>query len=143
MVQLFDYVKILFTGKEQEWNDLKNTDKSRNFFMSNRFLSIKYPVQVSLLSHIKISPPAVADYWHLTLKKLYKTVPTWIYAKVKKGDKEKKQQYPSEEMIKWFCSKEEMSRNEFDTHVKFFRDEFLDEILSLEKTLKSQGYFKS
>jgi hypothetical protein len=139
MIQLFDYVKLVFS-KSQKWEEIKDTDKARNFFMLNRFVSIKFPVQANALSHYRVDPSAVSDYWHRTLSSLFSDTPKWIYAKTKKkDDQEKKLDLPSQEMIRWYCEKHEMSRADFSQNVSFFGDEFLREIKSLEKVLKSQG----
>jgi hypothetical protein len=144
MIQLFDYVKLVFSKDEKSWKELKNTDKSRNFFMLNRFMSIKYPVQANMLSHYKISPEGVSDYWHRSMSSLHSGSPSWIYAKtVKKKDIEKKLDLPSGEMIKWYCDRNEISRRDFDENVKFFGEDFLSEIRNLEKILKSQGALDS
>jgi hypothetical protein len=143
MIALFDYTKLLFTANDKQWKEVTSMDKSRNFFMANRFLSIKYPVQVAVLSHMKINASAVEDYWHKNLGKLYKSVPSWMYAKTKKKEKEaKKREGLSEEMIKWYCQQEEIGRKEFDYNVSIFGEEFTNELSQLEKTLKSQGYLK-
>jgi len=143
MLPLFDYMKILFTGNEKQWKEVNSVDKNRNFFMANRFLSIKYPIQVHILSHIKINSSAVANHWHDTLTRLYKTQPNWIFAKMKKKTVEdKKKNLPSETMIKWYCSHYEMSRKDYDQSIKTFGEAFLDEIRALEKVLKAQGVLK-
>jgi hypothetical protein len=140
MIQLFDYIKLVFSRDEKSWKSLKNTDKSRNFFMLNRFMSIKYPVQANMLSHYKINPEAVSDYWHRNMSSLHSGTPVWVYAKtVKKKDVEKKLDLPSPEMIKWYCDQNEISKRDFDENVKFFGDNFLSDIRSLEKILKSQN----
>lgn len=143
MIQLFDYTKLIFTATEKQWQEVKDTDKNRNFFMLNRFLSIKYPLQVSLLSHFRINSASTSNYWHSMLKRLYKSQPSWIFAKTKKkATEDKKKNLPSESMIKWWCQKHEMSRRDFENSVSFFGDSFLDEVRDLEKTLKSQGLLK-
>ena len=42
-MKLFDYIKVLF-GRDLQWNKLKGYDKSKNSFMTNRFMSIKFPI---------------------------------------------------------------------------------------------------
>lgn len=144
MIQLFDYVKLVFSKDEKSWSTLNNTDKSRNFFMLNRFMSIKYPVQSNVLSHYRINPEAVSDYWHRTMSSLYGSTPKWIYAKTKKkNDEAKKLDIPSPEMIRWYCERNEMSRKDFNEHIKFFGENFLSELKSMEKVLKSQGLLES
>lgn len=140
MIPLFDYVKLVFSSDDKAWKEIKSIEKSRNFFMLNRFMSIKFPIQASALSHYKIDAPAVSDYWHRTMSNLFKTTPPWIYAKTKKKDEEKKKlDLPSNEMIIWYCSKHEMSSREFHENVSFFGEAFIKEVKSLEKVLKSQG----
>jgi hypothetical protein len=145
MIQLFDYIALVFSKKEKEWKALRTIDKTRNFFMLNRFMSIQYPVQANMLSHLKINPEAVTDYyWHLEMSDKYNSTPKWVYAKtIKKTDKAKKLDLPSEEMIKWYCEKNEMSRKDFHESVDVLKEDFLGEIRSLEKILKSQGIFKT
>ena len=140
MIQLFDYIKLIFSKDEKSWNSLKFTDKSKNFFMLNRFMSIKYPIQANFLSHYRINPESVSDYWHRNMASLHSNTPKWIYAKTKKKNEEtKKMNFPSPEMIRWYCEKNEMSRRDFNENVTFFGEKFLDEIRNLEKILKSQG----
>ena len=140
MIPLFDYMKLIFSRDEKKWNELSDMDKSRNFFMMNRFLSIRYPVQVHALSLLRTNPSAASDYWHRTMSTLHDTTPTWIYAKTKKKDeKEKKLELPSDSMIRWWCEKNESSKEDFIQNVNFFGETFIKEIRSLEKILKSQG----
>lgn len=144
MIDLFPFVKLMFTASEKQWGELNDADKSRNFFMMNRFLSIKYPLQVGVLSHMRINAPSTMNYWHLTLLKLYKTVPSWIYTKTKKkAVEDKKKNLPSEQMVKWYCQKEEMSRRDYENSIKLFGEEFLEEVRSLEKILRSEGILKT
>ena len=139
-IQLFDYMDLLFSTNENKWNELSDIEKSRNFFMMNRFISIQFPNQVKHLSLLRIDAPAVADHWHRFLSKKFNSTPRWVYAKtVKKTEQEKKLNLPSEEMIKWHCERNEIGRKEFDQNVKFFGETFVKELKSLEKLLKSQG----
>ena len=84
MIPLFDYIKLVFSKNEKDWKELSNTDKSRNFFMLNRFMAIKYPYQASHLCHYKIDPIAVSDYWHRIMSSQFSSTPNWIYAKTVK-----------------------------------------------------------
>ncbi len=143
MIQLFDYVKLVFSKNKRDWEEVRDIDKSRNFFMLNRFTSIKFPVQASYLCHYKINPVEVSNHWHRTLSSKFTSVPGWVYAKTIKKKDEKKIDFPSDEMIKWYCNKNEISRKDFDQQSKLFGEEFLSDIKKLEKTLKSQGLLSS
>lgn len=140
MIALFDYIKLVFSRDEKAWNELTEMDKSRNFWMLNRYMAIKYPVQVHALSLLRINPVAAGDYWHRTMSGLHGSVPHWVYAKTKKKeDAKKKLDLPSDTMITWYCVKNEMSTKVFMEQVNFFGEDFIKEIKSLEKILKSQG----
>ena len=52
-MKLFDYIKVLF-GKDPQWEKLKGYDKSKNSFMTNRFMSIKFPIQANMFNALKI-----------------------------------------------------------------------------------------
>lgn len=140
-MQLFDYTKILFSRNEEEWKKISDSEKNRNFFMLNRFMSIKFPYQVHMLSRIRVSAPAVSDYWHRTMSSLHNGQPNWIYAKTKKKDESKKalSYYPVPSMVRWICEKEEISMRDFDERVSLLGEEYLKEVQELEKVLLSQG----
>ena len=48
-MELFDVVKKIFEKKEAKWAEVAKVDKSRNFFMLNRIMSIQFPVQANQL----------------------------------------------------------------------------------------------
>ena len=52
-MKLFDYIKVLF-GKDVNWDKVSNYDKSKNSFMTNRFMSIKFPIQANMFNTLKI-----------------------------------------------------------------------------------------
>ena len=142
-MELFDFIKLLFTKNDTVWNELTDHEKSKHFFMCNRFMSIKFPIQANSLQHYRVYTPAVIDYWRKTMSKLHSSQPGWIFAKTKKKEKEeKKLELPSKEMQLWYCSKNEMSLREFEDSVKFFGQSFIKEIKDLEKILKAQGVIK-
>ena len=139
-MELFDYTKTLFSKNQKKWEEVPSRIKFKHYWMLNRFMSIKYPVQASHLSHFKINPEYASDFWHRMMSSLFSSPPGWMYAKTKKKDeKEKKLEYPTKEMIIWYCNKNEMSRKDFENNVKFFGDAFLSEIKKTEKILKAQG----
>ena len=107
MIALFDYIKLVFSKNEKPWEELTMVDKGRNFFMLNRFMSIRFPTQVHALSLLKIDPSATSNYWHRTMKAVGSgSTPKWIYTKtIKKGAEKKKLKLPSDEMIQWYCQR--------------------------------------
>ena len=67
-MKLFDYIKVLF-GKDPQWDKLKGYDKSKNSFMTNRFMSIKFPVQANMFNALKIDPVGQAEAWRMVASK--------------------------------------------------------------------------
>ncbi len=90
-MKLFDYIKVLF-GKDEHWDKVTNYDKSKNSFMTNRFMSIKFPVQANLFNTLKIDPVGQAEAWRLVSSK-FNRVPGFIYTKVKKSAKQKAKEW--------------------------------------------------
>ena len=90
-MKLFDYIKVLF-GRDQQWNKLKGYDKSKNSFMTNRFMSIKFPIQANMFNTLKIDPVGQAESWRLISSK-FNRVPGFIYTKVKKTPKQKAKEW--------------------------------------------------
>ena len=90
-MKLFDYIKVLF-GRDQQWNKLKGYDKSKNSFMTNRFMSIKFPIQANMFNALKIDPLGQAEAWRMVASK-FNRVPGFIYTKVKKSAKQKAKEW--------------------------------------------------
>lgn len=88
-MQLFDVIKKLFSDKK--WEEVSKNDKSKNFFMINRIMSINFPAQANMFNHLKVNPSQVIDWWNGTLTNLYSKPPYWIYTKTKKKESEKKE----------------------------------------------------
>ena len=89
-MELFDIIKNIFNQKEDVWKNVSKNDKSRNFFMINRIMSIQFPMQAHQFNKLKVSPPYVVDWWRNTLNTRFTKVPTWIYTKTQKNEKSKK-----------------------------------------------------
>jgi hypothetical protein len=89
-MELFDIIKNIFNQKEDVWKNVSKNDKSRNFFMINRIMSIQFPIQAQQFNKLKVSPPYVVDWWRNTLNTRFTKVPTWIYTKTRKSEKSKK-----------------------------------------------------
>ena len=84
-MKLFDYIKVLF-GQDLPWEKLKGYDKSKNSFMVNRFMSIKFPIQANMFNALKIDPVGQAEAWRMVASK-FNRVPGFIYTKTKASKK--------------------------------------------------------
>lgn len=125
-MELFDIVKTIFKPKK-DWDKVSRNDKTRNFFMLNRIMSIQFPIQANQFNHTKISPRPVADWWHSTLSNHYTKMPSWIFTKTKKsGDKKNaiKDLDVDPEVEKFIREKFKISNRELADLKKFYPSKY-------------------
>jgi len=116
-MKLFDYIKVLF-GKDEHWGKVTNYDKSKNSFMTNRFMSIKFPVQANLFNTLKIDPVGQAEAWRLVSSK-FNRVPGFIYTKVKKSAKQKAKEWnPNPKALELYMKFNEIGEREYKEALK-------------------------
>lgn len=139
-MELFDYMKELFTAKQQRWNsNVKRIDKSKHHFMMTRFLGIKFPVQANELNKIQIDTETVADYWNRLLSRTHTAIPSWMYIKTKKEktkEKSKEWQPTDRALNKWF-EMYDYSMREYKQYLDFYPLELKKELDEIERILKS------
>jgi hypothetical protein len=88
-MELFTLIKNIFSSDDKVWKTVGKFDKSKNFFMVNRIMSIQFPIQANQFNKLKVVSPPVVDWWRDNLSHRYSKPPTWIYTKTKKLEKEK------------------------------------------------------
>jgi len=133
-MELFDFIRIIFE-RPGEYARLSRYEKSKHFFMTNRFMSISFPMVASAFNHIRISQPEVMDYWHNSLIKLYVKVPGWIYCKTSKKGKKEKVPMPSKEAMEYYLGKMSMSRRDLDDAIRMFGPDVLAPIRRIDKAM--------
>jgi hypothetical protein len=138
--KLFDFIKVIF-AKDDTYDKLTLSDKSKHTFMLNRFMSIKYPIQASLFNMIKTNSVGISDSWRMVAKQ-FGRVPGWIYTKTKKNSvkKEKSEYEPSEEAISEYMRITEIGHREFTDAMKLCPDELKKQLYVLDTYLA--GYSK-
>ncbi len=129
-MKLFDYVKVLFSSNEK-WDNLKSYDKSKNAFMINRFMSIKFPIQANLFNKLRTDPVGAAESWRMVASK-FKRVPGWIYTRVRKTKKEKVWE-PATEALNFYFKINENGEREYREALKFNKAEVKEAIIKIEK----------
>jgi len=133
-MKLFDYIKVLF-GKDQHWDKLSNYDKSKNSFMTNRFMSIKFPIQANLFNSLKIDPVGQAEAWRLVSSK-FNRVPGFIYTKVKKTQKQKEKEWaPNPKALEFYMKLNEIGEREYREALKYNPSLIQSSIDILEKQM--------
>lgn len=131
-MQLFDYIKILF-GKDEQWDKVSNYDKTRNSFMANRFMGIKFPIQANLFNMLKTDPVGQAEAWRMVASK-FNRVPGFIYTKVKKQPKVN-EWVPNPKAVELYMKFNEIGQREFREAVKHNKLEVKLAIDILEKQI--------
>lgn len=133
-MQLFDYIKVLF-GKDEDWDNVSNYDKSRNSFMCNRFFSIRFPSQANLFNTLKTDSVGQAEAWRMVASKFNK-VPGFIYTKIKKQSNEKVWK-PDPKIVEVYMKLNEIGKREFDEALKYDQSQIKASIKLLEKQIGS------
>jgi hypothetical protein len=131
-MELFDILKAFFS--EKKWEDVSKVDKSRNFFMINRMMSISFPLQAQAFNNTKIDPVPVVDFWKTTLNRSYKTPPGWFFTPTAKKEKIKNF-LPSENAANFIKNKYEISNREIAELGKYFPKEFKEFSKGIEELL--------
>ena len=131
-MKLFDYIKVLF-GKDSEWDEITDYDKSRNAFMTNRFFSAKFPIQANLFNQLRTDPVGQAAAWRMVSSKFNK-VPGFIYTKIKK-EKEEKEWKPNDKALGLYLKLNEIGEREFYEALKYNFSEVKKSIEALEKQI--------
>ena len=117
-MELFDILKAFFSDKK--WQDVTKQEKSKNFFMINRIMSISLPLQANAFNNTKIDPVSVIDFWKFTLT----------------NKKEKKKVYaPKEEVLDLIRSKFEISNREIKELLRYYPKEFKNFCESIEEQI--------
>ena len=133
-MKLFDYIKVLF-GQDLPWKKLKGYDKSKNSFMVNRFMSIKFPIQANMFNALKIDPVGQAEAWRMVASK-FNRVPGFIYTKTK-ASKKIKTWVPDPKALEFYLKINEIGERDFKEAMKHHPSEVKNAITVLEKQMSN------
>jgi hypothetical protein len=129
--KLFDFVKIMFTKRDQ-FDKIKNHNKKRHYFMINRFFAIKFPGNANMFNINGINGAAVVESWSLVAMR-FKSVPSWWYTKTKKANTTAKDKYtPSEQAVQIYMQKNEIGSREFKELEHFAKDSLYADLKKIE-----------
>jgi len=134
MADLFEFIDTMF--KPAEFKKIPMHERAKHFFMVSRFASIKFPVQAAYFNHLKIHPGQVVSFWQEMWSRSYSRTPGWMYVKTKKAKEKKKAEQPiSDEIIKIYCDKFQMSRRQFNDSLEILGDQFITEVKQFEQMI--------
>jgi len=124
-MQLFEIVKNIFSTNDKNWKSVGRIDKSRNFFMVNRIMSIQFPIQANQFNKLKVTPAPVVDWWRDTLSHRFSKPPVWIYTKTKKVEKQEETQIKeSPEVESFIRDKYKITRRDLLQIKEFYPDRY-------------------
>lgn len=133
---LFDFIKMMFTSSDDDFDKISNDVKTRHYFMVNRFMSIKYPLQAAMFTQMYTSPSAVIDSWR-ALAKQFNRVPGWIYTKTKSAIKQKAKYKANEEALNMYIKINEIGSRDYESAINLFEVDVVKTLKSLEKMIKT------
>ena len=136
MSDLFEFINTMF-ARPADFKKTKMHERGKYFFMINRFMSIKHPVQASYFNNIKISPGQVVTYWQESLGKIYNRTPKWMYVSTAKAKeaKKKNEQPVSDETIRKYCEHHSLSRRDIEEALLLLGKPFDQELRNFEKMI--------
>lgn len=141
-MELFDFIDVLFSKKK--YPQVPDSVKKKHFFMTHRFLSIKFPEQANFYNKVQINQVAVLDFWHKWLSSRYSKKPGWIYTKSTKKKKvddkmAKKLGKIKTTTVNYFMKVKELCKDDYDFMIEIFPEEILAELKKVEKFMTENG----
>lgn len=127
-MELFEMTRALF-DREFNWKALTEREKSKHFFMVNRFMSINFPMQASIMNKRNVSPGTAMDVWRDAMTRLYTKPPGWMYTKTakRKAPKAEIERWKLKAWARLMC----VSPNDVDALLEMFPKEVAREIESI------------
>lgn len=139
-MKLFDFLKLLFSSSK-EYDELNTNKLGSYFFMTNRIVSIKKPVQANRFNHIEINTGHAVNSYHDMFYKM-NALPQWVYScsrsekSANKLDKPKVSFVPKESTIELYCQDNNITYKEIDRLYKLYPNEFSNEIKEFEESIE-------
>lgn len=134
---LFNIIGALFNDRAYIWS-LPNQAVKSNWFMINRRIAAKYPMQAQVMNNSKINPVDGVRFWSDYLSAASGgRIPNWVYLKgVKKSQaKSDAKRKVSAAQIRRFASGRNISVKDVEKSLLFFPEETVAEILEYDKII--------
>lgn len=137
-MDLFDLIKKLF-DKSSKWDAIKPYDKTKNFFMVNRFMSINFPMQANMFNNRNAQLASAMDSWRDVLNRLFTKPPSWMYTKTKKTEKKGSKQHPEKVTVNEWMKMNKVSKRDLESLMQLMEEDSMNEIMNFEKVLKEKN----
>jgi len=145
-MELFDFIDALFC--KIKYKAVADSDKYKHWYMTNRFLSIRYPIEINNSQIIGLgmkNSARMMDFWHNVLVKHYKSQPNWL--RTKSGTKQKVVDVLKsfdKEIISAYCNHHQIDTQALNGLCEYFPKEVKDDVKAfsakdvLKKTTKKK-----
>lgn len=131
-MDLFKFIGVLFSTNG-EYEKLNSYEKNKNYFMTNRFMSIQYPQVADQLQQLRSDPTAILDYWHRSLSQIFNGTPGWIYTKTKKTKKQiADKHFVDVDTLKQYAINNDSSIRDVEYAIKLFPEDMEKELKEFE-----------
>jgi len=139
--QLFDQINLLFSNP-RKFSAQPPYVKGKEFFMMNRFFAIKFPIQAGYFNHIKMNTNEAVQVWCDMLSPQTSRTPGWIWQGLKGAKKKKvakkKESKLTDETLKYYCSKKQISRRDLEYAIKTLDKSFTEELLQIQTMIEEK-----
>jgi hypothetical protein len=135
-----DFLPALFT-KSKVFDNLNNYERGKFFFITNRFVSIKFPDKANNFNHLDIDTGQAVNVWHDIFQKVG-GIPKWISDGIKKTGKVKSESKNeidcSDELELKYCEIYSITYKEFERLKELYPKELKKEIAELKESFDPQ-----
>lgn len=142
-MELFDFIGTLFD--QQKYATVPDSVKKKWFFMVQRFVSIKYPLEADHFNKNGINQVVVMDFWASFLSRSYTRQPKWLFTKAnsKKADITDKTQVAIGKIktttVDYYLHVKKMDRRDFEFLKSIEPEYVLGQLKMLESAIKEDN----
>jgi len=143
-MELFDFINALFN--KEKYAAIPDSEKKSKFFMTQRFISIKYPLQAQQFNMNGINQVVVMDFWASWLSNSYNRPPKWLYTKsIKKKKVDKTDKIATAlgriktTTVDFYLKLRKLDRRDYDFLQTIDPEGLLGELKTLEAAIKEDN----
>lgn len=133
---LFDVVKWMFEDPAK-FKSIPDAELANHFFMINRFMAIKFPVQSQYINVVGINTAEMLKFWHHTVRKRLNRTPGWIFTKSTKPKKKNSKAEYSDEAKRWYMTQFRLSHKDFNELFKYDSERMTSSLKELDKKMET------
>jgi hypothetical protein len=147
-MKLFDFIDVMFTDKKT-FESLNDKEKSEHFFMVNRRMAIKFPIQANYFNKIGMNPLVAMIAWYKNVNckfintKKQPIVPPWVFTKTKTEPAQSKTWTPSKELERELMIKLNIDSKTYKQIKLYNKEKLYSTLLKMEQAKEIQKPVKT